>query len=194
MSISRLSLLVLCVLPLLSRAEPEQAYASPEDLVNQFHQTIREAAQIDSTEARYRELIRPVKSSFDWEIISQAVLGKYWESMNVTLRIEFMDVFARHTAATYADRFDSSRFQFRTVETQRLSAENRWLVTTELIPSDQAATEIKYVVEKSAATSSIINVVARGVSDLAIKRAEFSSIIEKEGYDQLIARLTERIP
>ena len=39
----------------------------------------------------------------------------------------------------------------------------------------------------------IINVVADGVSDLALRRAEYSQVLKKQGFDGLIRRLDGQI-
>jgi phospholipid transport system substrate-binding protein len=39
----------------------------------------------------------------------------------------------------------------------------------------------------------IINIIADGVSDLALKRSEYTSILSRDGFDVLIAKITEKI-
>jgi phospholipid transport system substrate-binding protein len=39
----------------------------------------------------------------------------------------------------------------------------------------------------------IINISANGVSDLALKRSEYTSILQKEGFDSLITKINEKI-
>jgi phospholipid transport system substrate-binding protein len=39
----------------------------------------------------------------------------------------------------------------------------------------------------------IINIIADGVSDLALERAEYSSVIRRYGFNALLAKLKERI-
>jgi phospholipid transport system substrate-binding protein len=39
----------------------------------------------------------------------------------------------------------------------------------------------------------IINIIANGVSDLALKRSEYTSILERDGFEALIAKMNEKI-
>ena len=39
----------------------------------------------------------------------------------------------------------------------------------------------------------IVNIIVNGVSDLALKRAEYNSLLEREGFQALIAKLEEQI-
>ncbi|MBL8528930.1 MAG: ABC transporter substrate-binding protein, partial [Burkholderiales bacterium] len=39
----------------------------------------------------------------------------------------------------------------------------------------------------------IVNIVADGISDLALKRAQYTSIMEREGFDSLLAKLSQKI-
>lgn len=39
----------------------------------------------------------------------------------------------------------------------------------------------------------IINIIANGVSDLALKRSEYTTILQREGFDSLVAKINERI-
>ena len=39
----------------------------------------------------------------------------------------------------------------------------------------------------------IINIIANGVSDLALKRSEYTTILQREGFDSLITKINDRI-
>jgi phospholipid transport system substrate-binding protein len=39
----------------------------------------------------------------------------------------------------------------------------------------------------------IISVIADGVNDLALKRAEYASVIKKNGFDALISKINDKI-
>jgi len=38
-----------------------------------------------------------------------------------------------------------------------------------------------------------MNIIADGVSDLALKRSEYTSVLSREGFDALIAKMNEKI-
>ena len=39
----------------------------------------------------------------------------------------------------------------------------------------------------------ILNVIAQGVSDLALKRADYAAVIKAEGFDALIDRINKKV-
>ncbi|MCZ6893424.1 MAG: ABC transporter substrate-binding protein, partial [Gammaproteobacteria bacterium] len=39
----------------------------------------------------------------------------------------------------------------------------------------------------------IVNVIAQGISDLSLKRADYTAVIKKEGFDSLVNRLNDKI-
>ena len=67
------------------------------------------------------------------------------------------------------------------------------LVRTELIKSNGEAVKLDYVLRQTAGHWLIINVIADGVSDLALKRADYTAILKDQGFDALIATLNKKI-
>ena len=39
----------------------------------------------------------------------------------------------------------------------------------------------------------IINIIANGISDLALKRSEYTSILKREGFEVLLAKISDKI-
>jgi phospholipid transport system substrate-binding protein len=39
----------------------------------------------------------------------------------------------------------------------------------------------------------IINIIVDGISDLALKKAQYTSVIDREGFDSLLNKLTQKI-
>jgi phospholipid transport system substrate-binding protein len=48
-------------------------------------------------------------------------------------------------------------------------------------------------VNRSGARWQIVNIVADGISDLALKKAQYMSIVEREGFDSLLAKLSQKV-
>ena len=67
------------------------------------------------------------------------------------------------------------------------------MVKTTLTTSDGEKISFVYQLHKSGETWRIVNIITNGVSDLAMKRAEYTSIIEKDGFDSLITKLEQKI-
>jgi phospholipid transport system substrate-binding protein len=125
--------------------------------------------------------------------IVKVVLGRYWGALPQADRQRMIDTFTRLTIATYAARFDGfSGEAFELVEEKPMK-KGRVLVRTRLIrPGDEAA-QLDYVLQEEAGRWRILNVVANGVSDLSLKRADYGSIMKKQGFEILVGKLEAQI-
>ncbi len=173
-------------------AEPEGEPAAP---VEQLHATLLETMQqaeklgFDGRNAKVEPVLA---ATFDFATIARVVTGRYWRGLDDSQRQAFVERFARLSAATYAARFDSYAGEtFRTVG----SSEERGyrLIRTELVKTDGTAVSLAYAVAPSAAGWRIVNVIADGVSDLSLKRADYTSILKDGGMEALLGRLDRQI-
>jgi len=143
-----------------------------------------------------RDRIAPVvRESFDLRFVTRFSLGRYWSDLNAEQRDVIVDVFSRWTIAHYASRFDGySSERFETVSNEP-ARRGRELVRTVLRVSNDPADNVTldYLLHKSDAKWRIVNVIANGVSDLSLKRADFGAVLKTQGLDSLIAKLESQI-
>jgi phospholipid transport system substrate-binding protein len=139
------------------------------------------------------ERIGPVlDQTFNFETIGRVVTGKYWKGLAADRRETFLRTFRQLSAATYADNFSS--FGGEVFETLGEEAKpGSSVVRTRIVKTDGKSVALNYVLQKAADQWRIVNVVADGVSDLALKRSEYGAVIGKDGIDALIARLDAKI-
>lgn len=144
---------------------------------------------------RYKIMAPVVESSFDTPLIAQVVLSRYWKELNPEQRGQFVALFNRLSASTYASRFDNySEEFFKTLGIEKMKNE-RLLVKTELVREKEKEdpVELEYLVQQKDGNWYIINVIADGVSDLALKQAEYASIINTRGFDSLVTEIEAKI-
>ena len=60
------------------------------------------------------------------------------------------------------------------------------------VPDDKDV-KFDYMLKEKGASWRIINIIANGVSDLALKRSEYTTILQRDGFDALIAKINEKI-
>lgn len=143
-----------------------------------------------------RERIAPViHASLDLPFITRFAVGRYWKVLDAGQRDAIVEVFSRWTVAHYAARFNGysgERFEFVSAEP---SKRNRELVRTVLEVSDDQAENVTldYLLHRKEGKWRIINVIANGVSDLSLKRADYGAVIQAQGLDGLIAKLEAQI-
>jgi len=186
-----LFLLVPMVGPLsLVRAQPAT------DVVENLHKTLllvmKEGTQLDY-QGRYDRLAPVITVGFDMPFIAQIVLGRFWEKFDSEQRSKFVETFSRLSIASYAANFDTySGERFKTISQKEVS-DGRVLVKTQLIKSDGGRVELDYLLHPAGSQWRIINVVADGVSDLALKRADYTAFLKTNGLDLLLIKLNEKI-
>ena len=71
--------------------------------------------------------------------------------------------------------------------------ENRFLVKTEFKKLEESPISFNYIVQRNNQKWIIISVIANGINDLSLKRAEYAAIIKKDGFDVLVTKLEQKI-
>ena len=142
---------------------------------------------------RYQRLAPTVTASYDFPYISKVVVGRYWRSFTAEQKSQFIRAFSKLSIATYANRFDGySGERFKTISEEELKRGHR-LVSTVLIKANGEEIELDYILHQNNDQWLIINVIAEGVSDLSLKRADYTSYLKKNGFDALLKKLNEKI-
>ena len=142
---------------------------------------------------RYQRLAPTVTASYDFPYISKVVVGRYWRSFTTDQKSQFIDIFSKLSIATYANRFDGySGERFKTISEEELKRGHR-LVKTVLIKANGEEIELDYILHQKNEQWRIINVIAEGVSDLSLKRADYTSYLKKYSFDALLEKLNEKI-
>ena len=144
-------------------------------------------------QGRFDQLAPVIKSSFDMPFISRTVLGKHWESLKDEQRSRFVEAFSRQSIATYAANFDSySGERFKMTPEKKVEG-GRILVQSQLIKSDGGQVQLDYLLHRAGGQWRIINIIAEGVSDLALKRADYSAFLKNKGFEALLKKLNEKV-
>ena len=158
--------------PVWAGAANDQAAAS----VDRFHVVLIEAMQTEGF-ARRTALLKPaVADFFDLGSVARISVGPSWRQLAEERRSAFVALMHRLITATYADRFDGYSGQsFVHVET--LSASTGPVVKTLLNRASGEPVNLDYYFRGGQA----FNVVADGVSDLSLRRADYAGIIREEG-------------
>ena len=161
----------------------------PGARVSGFHDELLAAMQSGLDFAGRCEALRDAVSEFfDIATISRISLGRTWRSLDAQSQAEFSDLLQRLIVATYASRFDAYNGQsFHTLSAE--AASRGWVVKTELARSNGETVTLDYYFRDAG----VFNVVADGVSDLSLRRADYNSIVKSDGYAALLEHLRSKI-
>lgn len=188
----KLLVLLLVFSPVTVYADESGAVA----LVENFHKNLlaimQEADEL-KFEGRYNSLAPVLESSFDTPLISQVILSRYWGDLSETQQKQFVDLFNRLSISTYASRFSSySGETFRTTGVEELKR-GRLLVKTEMTRQNDKPVKFDYLVHQNAGNWYIISVIADGINDISLKRAEYVALISSKGFDSLVNEIENKI-
>lgn len=173
-------------------AEEAAATETVEKLHNTLLEAMRDSEQL-GYQGRYDKLKPVIESTFDLPLIAKVIMGRYWNELDARRQEEFTQVFKRLTIATYANRFNSYEGEsFEYLGTEGLNKQ-RMLVQTQLEKPNGEKVGFDYLMHQHEGKWYIISVVAQGVNDLSLKRAEYSAVMETRGIDGLISDLRKKI-
>jgi len=164
--------------------------------VNALHgklmEVMRHADALDYA-SRYQTLEPVISTHFDTPLIAKVILSRYWASLSEAQKTQFIDLFKRLSIATYASRFDGYNGEkFVELSRERLKR-GRLLIKTELQRVDKEPIKLDYLMHQKDGNWYIISVIANGVNDLSLKRAEYAAVVKDKGYAALIADVTAKI-
>ncbi len=168
---------------------------SPSEVVARLQEALLEVmkkgAQLDYT-GRYEKLAPIIKETHDLPAIARVGVGQYWDRLGAAQR-GFIDTFTQLSIAAYASQFDSfSGQQFKWLGEDRLD-EDTALVRTLLIQPDDEDIRLDYMLRHRDDRWHIVNVSYDGISDLALKRSEYTSVIRRDGVAALLAKMQSQL-
>lgn len=177
-------------------ADDADDYTTATTVVDQLHARLLEAMQGGQEigyNGRYEIMEPAVADLFDTPLIARVILGRHWDELDASQKDQFMQVFKKLSTATYANQFDRySGERFEHVGIEQL-AHGRILVRTEMLQGNGERVRFDYLMHEHNGNWYIISVVANGVNDLSLKRAEFASVIRSRGFEGLIRELEGKI-
>ena len=146
-----------------------------------------------SKEKRYEYFEPIIKNNFDIEIISRVVLGRHWKPLSDEDKSSFIDLIQKLTITNFAHQFDTyanEQFKTRNVKTRK---KQRLLVKTELTTADNNLHNLDYLLHKVNDRWMIISITADGVNELSLRRAEYTGILKKQGFEALKQQINDQI-
>ena len=142
---------------------------------------------------RYDKLYDPVSNSHDLTKIARIVVGKEWEKLSGAQQQKLVDDFVRLSVASYAHNFKDYSGESFVYDSEEETTRGGFVVHSTLIIPDDKPVKFDYMLKEKGNSWRIINIIANGVSDLALKRSEYTTILQREGFDSLIAKINEKI-
>jgi phospholipid transport system substrate-binding protein len=141
--------------------------------------------------ARFGELL---SETYNLAAMAKASVGAAWEKLSQDDRARLTDAFSRMTYATYASRFSGySGERFEVLGTEP-TVRDLVVVHSRLVRANGETVALDYTAKQYDGQWRIVDVNIDGkYSELARLRAEFSSVLQREGLDGLLQKIEARI-
>lgn len=161
--------------------------------VREFYDTLldsmKHAKQLGVT-GRYKKLAPVIDASFDFPVMTKLTVGPDWETMPETDRKTLTDAFRRMTIADYAHNFDDYNGETFTVDPDVQEQADSKIVRTEMTAPSRTPIPFVYRMTRNKGRWKIVDVFLNGfVSEVAVKRADFSSTLKSGGATALAQKL-----
>jgi phospholipid transport system substrate-binding protein len=187
------------LLPAGSPADPAPAVPgdAPVRVVERLHEAllgVMQEATALGYQGRYERLAPVIEELFDLPFMAEKSVGRHWKTAGEENQRDLVATFSRFTVANFAGRFDGYSGQsFRTVGLEP-STHGTVLVRTHLDEPDDEGVELNYRLRPVDGGWRIVDIYLNGtVSELALRRSEYSALIQRQGFRALLVKLDERI-
>ncbi|MED5263320.1 MAG: ABC transporter substrate-binding protein [Myxococcota bacterium] len=164
-----------------------------EDLHGSMLETMKNADELGYS-GRYDKLSEALMVSFDLTFMAQKAVGRNWKKFTPQEQEHWQSSFENVTAANYAGRFTGYTGQrFETLGTEP-SSHDTIIVRTRLLNPDGDDVDLNYRLRETPEGWRIIDVYLNGtVSELALRRSEYSSLIKRDGFQSLVESVDKRV-
>lgn len=191
-ALPRRPLLLLALLaPLAARAQ-----ASPAAVIEGFHATLLEVmrnAQRLGIRGREQRLRPAMEQAFNLEAMTRISIGPPWTQLQAAERQALIRAFSDWSIATFAHRFDGWSGESFQVQGENALQSGDRLVRTQLVRPRDEPVALNYLMREFGGAWRVVDVYLSGtVSELASRRAEFTTLLRDGGAPRLEAELRRR--
>ena len=172
--------------------QPDAATISDQSTIEAFYDglvdTMKQGPKLGFS-GRAEKIEPLVKSTFSLDFMAQLIVGPTWRSIEDGQKNQVVSAFSDWVVANYASQFtsyDGEKFETGGVKD---GGRGTKVVETKIVPNGGDPVALGYRM----LNGKVIDVYLDGsVSQLALWRSQFASVIKKDGIDGLVARLKEQ--
>ena len=170
---------------------------SPTQVVETLHaamlDVMKQSAKLGYPE-RFSLLEPAIARAFDLDFMARKALGPEFDKLDPPKQQRWLQTFRTFMIANYAGRFHGYEGQKFESLAEDPSAQDTVLVRTRLVDPAADDVDLTYRLRKTDADWRIIDVYLKGtVSELALRRSDFSALVAREGFDSLIANVDGKV-
>ena len=174
-------------------AEVEAARQPIEALYGVLVDCMKNADEL-GLEGRRAKIAPAVATSYDLPFMAQKILGRHWKTLDEASQKRWVETFGGLTSATSAERMTGYTGQVFEVLKVEPSQRGTALVYSQVVTPGEAPIALNYRMRPDGESWRIIDVYLNGtVSELALRRSEYAAVLQRDGFEKLVASIDEKI-
>jgi len=155
---------------------------------------VLEHAQQLGYQGRFDKIAPAVAETFDGDFMAEKAIGRYWKPLSDADRARWVALFREFLVANYAGNFDKYSGQKFDIRGADPDQNDTTVVHTTLVNPGADDVELNYRLHQTPAGPRIIDVYLKGtVSELALRRSDYTSVLERDGFEGLLTTVRSKI-
>ena len=177
--------LALNLAPAFARSPTEQI----QETIQQVRTVVNSSAQGDES-GRKRLVRETLMPRFDWSEMAKQTLGKHWDAA-AGRQSEFVAVFSEFLGSVYTGKIGSYKDE-KVIYLNEAVDRDQAQVKTKIVSGGGESTTVNYQMHQVQGEWKVYDVVVEDISLVANYRSQFSRIIAKSSFDELLRQLREK--
>ena len=129
----------------------------------------------------------------DLDLVARLILGRHWRTADDGQRQQYLELFREYALANLASKLHLYRGQSFEVTGAKVVSDQDALVTSRILSDGEPPLQVDWRLrQRSDGGLVTIDLIVEGVSLIVTLRSEFASVIERQGFDGLLAELRHR--
>jgi phospholipid transport system substrate-binding protein len=145
-------------------------------------------------QGRFAKIAPVVDETFDVEFMAEKSIGRFWKPLADADKARWVALFKEFTAANYAGNFDKFSGQTFEILGEEAEQNDTTVVHAKLVNPGGEEVELNYRLHATPAGPKIVDVYLKGtVSELALRRSDYTSVLERDGFEGLVREVRGKI-
>ncbi|TNE56516.1 MAG: hypothetical protein EP340_11530 [Alphaproteobacteria bacterium] len=176
----------------------EVAPSSPEATIAQFNAALLEAIHTPEDagfEARRAIMESAVQEAFDMPLLARRTMSRsVWSEWTPEQKRLYVDTLQDYQAAVLADRFKPGADVTFVIDGVEDSVQGTKLVKTRILRAEDEDVKLNYLTADREEVWRVVDIYLNStISEVAMRRSEYSAIVAAQGFDGLIDALNAQI-
>jgi phospholipid transport system substrate-binding protein len=145
-------------------------------------------------QGRLDKIAPAVAAAFDLPLMAEKSIGRFWKPLSDADRVRWVALFSQLTSANYAANFDKFSGQRFEIAGEEAGQNDTTVVHTKVVNPGDDDVEVNYRLHDTPSGPKVVDVYLKGtVSEVALRRSDYTSVLERDGFDALLASVRAKI-